>query len=119
MPLEVPGSDLRQLNTSGSGLDLVGVTATTPLMNQARDISFLVKDVDPTIRSVAGGSHPTALPRESLQESAFDFVASGEADYVMADLPKQSGQQPAVALNRFLGGTGHAIVHNWPSILFF
>jgi anaerobic magnesium-protoporphyrin IX monomethyl ester cyclase len=66
--------------------DVVGVTATTPLMNQARDISFLVKDEDPEIVTVAGGSHPSALPAESLAESALDMVACGEADNVVADL---------------------------------
>src|SRR3982074_3536714 len=29
--------------------DVVGITATTPLMNQARDISFLVKEISPSI----------------------------------------------------------------------
>ncbi len=73
--------------------DVVGVTATTPLMNQARDISFLVKDVDPSILTIAGGSHPSALPAQSLAESALDLVATGEADYVLADL--LDGRSPA------------------------
>jgi radical SAM superfamily enzyme YgiQ (UPF0313 family) len=65
---------------------IVGVTATTPLMNQARDISFLVKDLFPNTVVVAGGAHPSALPAETLAESAFDLVATGEADHVVADL---------------------------------
>jgi radical SAM superfamily enzyme YgiQ (UPF0313 family) len=64
----------------------VGITATTPLMNQARDISFLVKDIDPDIVTIAGGAHPSALPEESLRESALDLVARGEGDYMIADL---------------------------------
>lgn len=66
--------------------DVVGITATTPLMNQLRDLSFLVKDVDPAILTVAGGSHPSALPETTLEESAVDLVAQGEADGVIADL---------------------------------
>ncbi len=66
--------------------DVVGVTATTPLMNQARDISFLVRDVLPDAVTVVGGSHPSALPARSLRESAFDLVAAGEADFTVADL---------------------------------
>lgn len=60
--------------------DIVGVTATTPLMNQLRDISVLVKDISPSIRVVGGGPHPSALPRESLLESCLDAVFVGEAD---------------------------------------
>jgi radical SAM superfamily enzyme YgiQ (UPF0313 family) len=55
-------------------------------MNQARDLSFLVKDIDPDITTIAGGAHPSALPRESLEESALDLVACGEGDHVVADL---------------------------------
>lgn len=73
--------------------DVVGVTATTPLMNQARDISFLAKATVPDAVTVLGGSHPSALPGRSLGESAFDLVAQGEADFVVADL--LDGDDPA------------------------
>ena len=55
-------------------------------MNQARDLSFLVKDIDPDIVTIAGGAHPSALPQESLEESALDLVACGEGDDVVAHL---------------------------------
>ncbi len=66
--------------------DLVGITATTPLANQMRDISFLVKEISDQIITVAGGAHPSALPLESMHESRLDMIAAGEADYVLADL---------------------------------
>lgn len=66
--------------------DIVGVTATTPLMNQLRDISVLVKDVSKNILVVGGGAHPTAVPQETLMESMLDAVFVGEADYSFAEL---------------------------------
>jgi len=66
--------------------DVVGITATTPLANQMRDISFLVKDVSAGILTIAGGAHPSALPYETMRESALDMLAFGEADFVVADL---------------------------------
>lgn len=66
--------------------DIVGITATTPLANQMRDISFLVKDMSPDIFTVAGGAHPSALPYETMRESLLDMVASGEADWTVPDL---------------------------------
>ena len=66
--------------------DIVGVTATTPLMNQLRDISVLVKDISEKIIVVAGGPHPSALPEETLRESMLDAVFVGEADYSFADI---------------------------------
>lgn len=66
--------------------DIVGVTATTPLMNQLRDISVLVKDISKNITVVTGGAHPSAMPRETMGETMADVVCVGEADYSFADI---------------------------------
>lgn len=66
--------------------DIVGITATTPLMNQQRDISVMVKDISKDIMVVGGGPHPSALPLETLRESMLDVVFVGEADYSFADV---------------------------------
>lgn len=71
--------------------DVVGITATTPLANQMRDISYLVKEMSPDIVTIGGGAHPTALPAQTLQQSALDLVAFGEADDVVADLLDNGG----------------------------
>ena len=60
--------------------DVVGITATTPLMNQLRDMSVLVKDISRDILVVGGGAHPSALPEETLRESLLDVVFVAEAD---------------------------------------
>jgi len=65
--------------------DIVGITATTPLMNQLRDISVLVKDISKDIQVVGGGPHVSALPAESIRESMLDVVFVGEADYSFAN----------------------------------
>jgi anaerobic magnesium-protoporphyrin IX monomethyl ester cyclase len=65
--------------------DVVGITATTPLMNQLRDISVLVKDISASIKVVGGGPHPSAMPKESLLESRLDAVFVGEADISFAE----------------------------------
>jgi anaerobic magnesium-protoporphyrin IX monomethyl ester cyclase len=66
--------------------DVVGITATTPLMNQLRDISFLVKDVSKSILTLGGGAHPSALPRESMAESLLDAVVCGEGDLTFGEI---------------------------------
>jgi anaerobic magnesium-protoporphyrin IX monomethyl ester cyclase len=66
--------------------DIVGITATTPLMNQLRDISLMVKDLSGSIRVVGGGPHPSALPRETLLESHLDAVVVGEGDVSFGEL---------------------------------
>ena len=66
--------------------DIVGIHATTPLMNQLRDISLIAKDISKDILVVGGGPHPTALPIETMKESMLDVICTGEADYTFADL---------------------------------
>jgi anaerobic magnesium-protoporphyrin IX monomethyl ester cyclase len=73
--------------------DVVGITGTTPLMNQIRDISVLVKSISKDILAVAGGSHVSALPAESLQESLLDMVVVGEGDITFAEI--MDGRSPA------------------------
>lgn len=73
--------------------DVVGITATTPLMNQLRDMSVLVKDISRDILLVGGGAHPSALPVETLRELKLDIVFAGEADYSFADIV--DGHAPA------------------------
>ena len=66
--------------------DVVGITATTPLVNQMRDMSFLIKEVSKDILTVGGGSHPSSLPQETMMESLLDVVAVGEADDTFGEL---------------------------------
>lgn len=66
--------------------DIVGVTATTPLMNQLRDISVLCKDISRDILVVGGGAHVSALPAESMRESLLDLAVAGEADLTFGEI---------------------------------
>ena len=84
--------------------DVVGITATTPLANQMRDISYLVKEVAPEIVTVAGGAHPTALPEHTMLESCHDHVAAGEADWTVADLLDGVRPDQVPGLYRWEGG---------------
>src|SRR5262245_385784 len=66
--------------------DVVGITATTPLMNQLRDISVLCKDISKNILVIGGGSHISALPWESMAESLLDIAVVGEGEYSFAEI---------------------------------
>lgn len=66
--------------------DIVGITATTPLMNQLRDISVLCKDISTEILVVGGGAHVSAMPLESMEESVLDLALTGEADLTFGEV---------------------------------
>ena len=54
---------------------IVGITATTPLMNQLRDITVLCKDISKDMLVVGGGAHISAMPLESMEESMLDLAS--------------------------------------------
>jgi len=66
--------------------DVLGITATTPLANQMRDISYIAKEVSADILTIGGGAHASAFPDETLRQSALDLVAFGEADWTIVDV---------------------------------
>src|SRR3990167_6299756 len=76
--------------------DIIGISATTPLMNQLRDISVLTKSISKDILVVCGGSHVSAMPIESLKESMLDMVAVGEGDITFANIA--DGKSPEAIL---------------------
>lgn len=66
--------------------DIVGITASTPLMNQLRDISVLCKDISKDILVVGGGSHISGMPERSMDESKLDLALVGEADRTFGEV---------------------------------
>jgi anaerobic magnesium-protoporphyrin IX monomethyl ester cyclase len=71
-----------QLRKEISQSDMIGVTSTTPTINNAYAICRIAKEEGVPV--VMGGPHPTALPLESLKEC--DIVVCGEGERTIAEL---------------------------------
>ena len=68
--------------------DFVGMTclfsSCFPVIQELCDI---IKDVDPSILTAAGGCHPSFLARQCLDETPnLDFIGKGEGEYALRDL---------------------------------
>ncbi len=67
--------------------ELVGITATTPLIMDAYATAKAIKGLDSSIKIIIGGPHPTAEPELCLEECpAVDIVCKGEGELTMLDL---------------------------------
>jgi radical SAM superfamily enzyme YgiQ (UPF0313 family) len=67
--------------------DIVGVTAVTSTVIPAHEIAAVVKETDPSILTLVGGSHVTALPAETLNEfPKFDVVVMGEGEETLFEI---------------------------------
>ncbi len=66
---------------------VVGITAMTPLIYNAHKAASQVKEMDPSVVTVVGGIHPSALPQDTLNRFAlFDYVVLGEGEITFLEL---------------------------------
>lgn len=68
--------------------DVLAMTAPTPSYQQVEDLSKIFKKLKPSMKIVAGGPHPSALPERTLLESEIDFLIIGEGEQTMHELVK-------------------------------
>ncbi|MBU4263822.1 MAG: B12-binding domain-containing radical SAM protein [Proteobacteria bacterium] len=67
--------------------DLVGITFFTRRYSATKKLADDIKDWFPDKKIVVGGYHPSALPRETLEEiQSIDFVAIGEGEETIVEL---------------------------------
>ena len=66
--------------------DIVGITATTPLITDAYHSAGIVKEFNLNIPVIIGGCHPTAEPKKTLEECPqIDAVCIGEGEFTLLD----------------------------------
>jgi len=64
--------------------DIVGITATTPLIYEAWEAARQAKERGAL--TILGGAHPTLMPEESLERPEVDLVVRGEGEDSMLDI---------------------------------
>ena len=70
--------------------DIIGITATTPLIMDTFRIARAIKSINNSILVVVGGAHPTAEPVTTLEQcSEIDIVCRGEGEFTMLDLANE------------------------------
>ena len=72
--------------------DIVGIAGpfTCQIQNSVK-LSYLTKQVDPSILTVIGGPHVTTIPKEFLEEAKnVDVAVIGEGEYTLLDIVEYS-----------------------------
>lgn len=65
----------------------VGITSTTPLFFEVAEIARISREaLGRDVKIIYGGSHPTALPEESLNNSEIDIVVVGEGEQMLLEM---------------------------------
>lgn len=68
--------------------DIVGITSSTPVFPFVQEIASVTKDINEKIKVVVGGHHPSALPKEVLNDKNIDIAVIGEGEVTMYELVK-------------------------------
>lgn len=66
--------------------DIIGITVLTGTYRSAKNIGRIAKELNKDIFVVIGGTHPTVLPEETINNGYFDYVVRGEGEYTFLDL---------------------------------
>ncbi len=69
--------------------DLICMTGTTPLFPEVSEVSFFIREhVGNGVTMVFGGPHATALPEDSIRNSAFNIIVKGEGEKTFSEILK-------------------------------
>ena len=83
-----------------SQADIAGVTSMTHEIPKARTIFKSIKLINPGIRTILGGPHATARPKETLKEiPELDFAIAGEGEKPFEQLLQTIGHQECIYNN--------------------
>ncbi|MDI6856331.1 MAG: radical SAM protein [Candidatus Thermoplasmatota archaeon] len=93
---ELAGQDIKA-SLSAYNPDIVGVTATTPVVLDAYRIAGLCREMG--IPTVMGGVHASVLPHEALQY--VDIVVVGEGEKAMLDIVKD-GKKSGIVSGQYI-----------------
>jgi len=73
-----------------SNIDFVGVTSTTLIYFDSKDVIARIKSVSPSIPVIIGGSHPSLMPDFVIGDSGADAVIAGEGEQIMVEIANGS-----------------------------
>jgi len=98
--------------------DVAAITAMTPTINKAHETARILKKIKPSIITIAGGVHVSALPEDTLRDfPAFDYVIAGEGEIPLAALCRKIARKQAVSDIPGIGRRNNAtIIFNEPSL---
>lgn len=76
----------RDVTKDAATSNIVGITATSPMMTHGKALAKQIKKINPQAVIVFGGSHPSALPESTLDDKNIDVVVRGEGEVTVFKL---------------------------------
>ena len=87
--------------------DIVGLTAMTPLVDEALSVATAIKGLNADIPIIIGGVHASLFPDEMYKTGLFNSVVAGEGEDIILDLLSDA-QSPGAKLEPIYSPTKFA-----------
>jgi radical SAM superfamily enzyme YgiQ (UPF0313 family) len=83
----IEGKDKIDLTIETLHPTIVGITCLTPERKKALEVAKNVKKLNPKIKIVLGGAHPTIMHKQILENYPFiDYIVIGEGEMTLLEL---------------------------------
>jgi len=66
--------------------EFCGVTFTTPLSYEADNVAGFIKEINHSVKVLAGGPHVKIMPEETLESGNFDIAVMGEGEITLKEI---------------------------------
>ncbi|MFC2040939.1 B12-binding domain-containing radical SAM protein [Chloroflexota bacterium] len=76
----------REIVSEAARAELVGFTATSPMMKHAKALARQIKQANTKIVIAFGGAHPTSLPENTLEDKNINLVIRGEGEETIREV---------------------------------
>ncbi len=73
--------------------DIIGFTVTTGSLGAALNMSRIAKKINPDVKIIFGGAHPTARPESTLKNTEVDYIVMREGEQTILELVKNFDSQ--------------------------
>jgi len=94
---------LRTILEDSEKSDIVGITATTPTFESAKDVAKIVRAAYRDSFIVIGGVHVTSQPEETLKHECFDVGVLGEGEYTLLELVEKFNERGTACFKEIKG----------------
>ncbi|MEK7154429.1 MAG: radical SAM protein, partial [Patescibacteria group bacterium] len=109
------GDTIKVLENFKDRFDFIGLTATTPLINNALKIADSARKIFPKAKIVFGGVHPSVMPDEVIFRPSVDFVVIDEGEETIRELI--GGEDPEKILGLVYKKDGRIIKNSFRPLI--
>lgn len=92
--------------------DVVGIAMYTAAFKSAQNVAAVCREINPDVKIVVGGFHPTVDPEGVMECELFDYAIRGEGEYPLWQLLK--GDEPK-SIEGLSFRHSSQVIHNQPA----